>query len=684
MSLLLRTDTEQSWQSTNNGTITSVDPGPDHDYADAVRLESANPARFGRFRAVPAPEMENYRLNVALRGRNYHLVYVAVRTNQGRRVFKFNPDDRRDSFRFGYRYEGGLGPATRDGEWNEFSVDLQAMANRLEPGIELTRINNMWVRVTGVVDVALCLEPGAPPPPPPSTGEISQADAVRFLNQATFGATPEAMASLAESNDLEGWIAAQWAEPQSETMPYILSLPNQGRRQNRHEIWWRNAVDGTDHLRQRVQFALSEIFVVSDLDYVIGNAQAAVSNYYDMLGRHADGNFRDLMTDVALHPIMGVYLSHLRNQRADPARNIRPDENFAREMMQLFTIGLYELDLDGTERMRDGVPIPTFTLPIIEGFARVFTGWNFNGLESMTSNNIPNDRYWLPMTPVEAFHDDEPKTLLNGVTLPGGQTARQDLDAALDNIFAHANVGPFVAKSLIQRMVTSNPSGDYVRRVATVFNNNGSGVRGDLRAVISAILLDPEARSREAVARRDFGKVKEPMLRLLQVWRAFDVRPSPQAAPNYVVYADHIGVIDNTLGQAPLKANSVFNFFSPQYSPAGSDLVAPEMQILTEANLAATNDMFFSMVLTDNTQSGDARPNPARIDFTEEIALAGDLPALVEHLDTLLFGGTMPSAIATAIQSNLSSIPTDADGRYLRAVEAIFICIGSPAFMVQR
>ena len=509
-------------------------------------------------------------------------------------------------------------------------------------------------------------------------------DVVRFLNQATFGARPDEIERLDASRDASAWIDDQWRRPQSETMPFIESLESQGNRQNRHEIWWRNAIDGDDHLRQRVQFALSEVFVVSDLDYVIGNNQAAICHYYDMLGRFADGNFRDLMTEVALHPIMGIYLSHLRNQRADPERNIRPDENFARELMQLFTIGLYELEPDGTERTRGGEPIPAFDLPIIEAFARVFTGWNYNGLESMTSNNIAGDLYWLPMTPVEEFHDSQAKTLLSGVTLPAGRSAREDLDAALDNIFCHPNVGPFIARSLIQRLVTSNPSPAYVCRVAKVFGNNGSGVRGDLAALVSAILLDPEARGEQYVVNPLFGKVKEPLLRLLQFWRAFDVQPAPTTAPNYVIYADHLLSIDDTLGQAPLRANSVFNFFAPKYSPAGTTLALPEMQILTEANLASTNDMFHDMVFTDNLQSGDARPTPSVIDFSTEIDLAGDLDELTGHLNTLLFGGTMPEAVSTAIGQHLSAIPTDADGRYLRATEAIFICVASPAFMVQR
>lgn len=509
-------------------------------------------------------------------------------------------------------------------------------------------------------------------------------DVVRFLNQATFGASPDDIERLDSSRDLDAWMDEQWSRSQSETMPFIQSLERQGNRQNRHEIWWRNAIEGDDHLRQRVQFALSEIFVVSDLDYVIGNNQAAICHYYDMLGRLANGNFRDLMTEVSLHPIMGIYLSHLRNQRADPERNIRPDENFARELMQLFTIGLYELEPNGTERMRNGEPVPAFDLPIIEGFARVFTGWNYNGLESMTSNNIDGELYWLPMTPVEEFHDRQPKTLLHGVTLPAGQSAREDLDAALDNIFCHPNVGPFIATSLIQRLVTSNPSPEYVCRVAKVFANNGSGVRGDLAAVVAAILQDSEARDREAGQQETFGKVKEPLLRLLQVWRAFDVRPAEASAPNYVVYADHLLSIDDTLGQAPLRANSVFNFFAPKYSPAGTTLAAPEMQILTEANLASTNDMFHDLVFTDNVQSGSNRPSPSLIDFSTEIDLAADLDDLIGHLNTVLFGGTMPEVIGTVIGQHLSAIPTDAEGRYLRATEAIFICVASPAFMVQR
>jgi len=694
-----------AWEPSANERAEAIDPGPDINVTQAHRLTSGNTRGFGRWDLVPLPDLQDNRLEFALRGTDYHLVYVEMRTSRGRRVFKFNPDDRDTGFRFGYRYEIGLGSDTRDGQWHEYRFDLNALVQSAEPGVTLERCTGLWVRVPGVVDVAT-LDAQIPPAGP---GPLTEADVVRFLNQATFGATPDAIGDLTASRDLSGWIEDQWAQPQSETMPFILSLARQGNRQNRHELWWQHAVEGPDQLRQRVQFALSEIFVTSDLDYVLGNAQAAMCHWYDMLGRMADGNFRDLMTEVALHPVMGIYLSHLRNQRPDPANNIRPDENFARELMQLFTIGLYELEPDGRVRTSGGAPIPTFTSSIIENFARVFTGWNFNGVESMTSNNIPQDRYWLPMTPVEAFHDTDPKTLLNGQRLPGGRTARQDLDAALDNVFNHPNVGPFIAHRLIQRLVTSNPSGDYISRVGNAFdsgvfdsgvfdggvfnsgvyndgasNNIGSGVRGDMRAVIAAILLDPEARSRDSLSNSSFGKVKEPLIRLLQFWRAFNVQTAPESEGRYVIYSDHLVAVDDTLGQAPLMANSVFNFFSPDYSPAGTNLDAPEMQILTEAILAATNDMFHGMVFSDNTSSGRARPRQSLVDFTTEIELAGDLDALVNHLDTLLFGGTMPTALGNAIRTNLSSIPTDAEGRYLRAVEAIFVCVAAPAFMVQR
>ncbi|MDX1563517.1 MAG: DUF1800 domain-containing protein, partial [Gammaproteobacteria bacterium] len=401
--------------------------------------------------------------------------------------------------------------------------------------------------------------PPQPPPPPPPT----MAEAFKFLNQTTFGAT-EAEADLVLDIGYEAWIDAQMQEPASLQLPYLLSLPDpQFQFQlngDRLHIWADNVINGPDQLRQRVAFALSEIMVVSQLG-ALRNAPYSLASYYDLLAENAFGNYRDLMEQVTLHPAMGVYLSMLGNEKPNPALNIRPDENFARELMQLFTIGLVELELDGSVKTGiDGQPIPTYTQEIIEGFAHVYTGWHYAGAPSFQQARRTKFNQVIPMQLYPNFHDTGPKQLLNGVVLPAGQSGDQDLADALDNIFNHPNVGPFVAKRLIERLVTSNPSPEYVARIASAFNNNGSGVRGDLATVVKRILLDPEARRRFTPRQTD-GKIKEPLLRLTQLWRAYDARSDEGRYP--------LGAAYIFFGQGPLQSPSVFNFFSPFYAPPG-------------------------------------------------------------------------------------------------------------------
>ena len=302
------------------------------------------------------------------------------------------------------------------------------------------------------------------------------------------------------------------------------------------------AVPG-DQLRQRVAFALSEIFVVSNKNGTLAYQPWALASWYDMLAANAFGNYRDLLEDATLHPAMGIYLTHMQNQKADAALNIRPDENYAREVLQLFSIGLVRLGSDGTPLLDGGQPIPTYGQAAVRGFAAVLTGWNWNntGCGPTTYVCCTEETYarcgpydynvpaWkLPIQPIEAFHDNtNAKQLLDyaGAALPGGVlapggSAPVELDAALDNIFHHPNVGPFIGRRLIQRLVTSNPSPAYVQRVASAFNNNGNGVRGDLKATVRAILGDPEARFGQWMFPSTFGKLREPLPQEHQLWRA--------------------------------------------------------------------------------------------------------------------------------------------------------------------
>ena len=521
--------------------------------------------------------------------------------------------------------------------------------------------------------------PGSPPPPPPPP--VSKIEAYQFLNQASFGATETAAEALI-SLRRENWIAEQMQKPVSRQLPHVQSVPPPEfpfqLHEDRVDIWFRNALHGEDQLRQRVAFALSEIMVVSQLG-ALGNLPFAVADYYDVLAENAFGNYRDLLEAVTLHPAMGVYLSMLGNEKPDVDRNIRPDENYAREVMQLFSIGLVELNIDGTERLDgSGQPIPTYDQSIIEGFAHVFTGWTWAGAPTFHPNVflLPEASQYFPMELWEEFHDTGPKRLLNGVVLPGNQSGAQDLEQALDNIFNHPNVGPFVAIRLIQRLVTSNPSPGYVERVARVFNNNGAGVRGDLAAVVRAILLDDEAHP--DMAMEIDGKLKEPLLRLTQLWKAYDATSASGRYPFGFVYI--------LLGQGPSQSPSVFNFFSPFYAPPGeirdSSLVAPELEIATEyLNTQLTNFMFYQVFGLNQTNT-ELEEDDVYINIAEEMAVAADANALINMVAGKLLGGEISDTLRQEIAGMLARVPeTDAA---IRAAEAIYFVVTSPEYAYQR
>jgi uncharacterized protein (DUF1800 family) len=519
-------------------------------------------------------------------------------------------------------------------------------------------------------------QPPLPPPPPPT---LTQAEAFQFLNQASFGAT-EAEAQRVINMGFEAWIDDQLAQPVSLQLPHLQSLPRPQflfeLQPDRVDIWFRNALHGPDQLRQRVAFALSEIMVVSQLG-VLGNMTYSLADYYDVLSRNAFGNYRDLIEEVTLHPAMGVYLSMLGNEKPDPVLNIRPDENYARELMQLFSIGLVELNIDGSARVDpQGNPVPTYDQSIIEGFAHVYTGWTYAGAPAFRQAFPTDFNQVIPMQLYPGFHDTGSKTLLGGVELPPGQSGEQDLGAALDNVFNHPNVGPFIAIRLIQRLVTSNPSPGYVQRVAQVFDDNAAGVRGDLGAVVKAILLDPEARP-ELPMDLD-GKLKEPLLRLTQVWRAYDAK---SASGRYPLAAAFV-----LFGQGPLQSPSVFNFFSPFYSPPGeirnSGLVAPELQIASEYQNTYVANYWFIQAFGLNQTNPDLQEDDIFIDFSEEMAVAADADALVDMIADKLLAGEISSPLRQEIIDIMALIPDTETA--LRAAEAIYLVVSSPEFAYQK
>ena len=521
---------------------------------------------------------------------------------------------------------------------------------------------------------------GSQPPPPPPPTPISKAEAFQFLNQATFGAT-EAEAGRLIGMRYEAWIDDQFRKLPSLQLPHLQSLPPPDFMGQLHpdrvDIWFRNSLSGDDQLRQRVAFALSEIMVVSQLGALQGRP-FAVADYYDVLARNAFGNYRDLLEEITLHPAMGVYLSMLGNEKPNPALNIRPDENYARELMQLFSIGLVEVEIDGTVRLdANDQPIPTYDQDVIEGFAHVFTGWTWALSPVFGSGRVPVSSQYTPMEHWPEYHDTGPKQLLNGIVLPAGQTGEQDLSDALDNIFNHPNVGPFIAIRLIQRLTTSNPSPAYVRRVAEVFNNNGAGVRGDLGAVVRAILLDAEARP--SAASDVDGKLKEPLLRLTQLYRAYNAQ---SANGGY----RQLGGVSAIFGQGPLQSPSVFNFFSPFFAPPGeirnAGLVAPELEIATEyQNTFITNYMLLQ-TFGLNQANPDLRPNDVYIDIQQEMNVAADIDALIDLVAGKLLGGQVSAPLRTEIAGMLERLP-EADP-VLRAAEAIYLVVTSPEFAYQR
>lgn len=506
---------------------------------------------------------------------------------------------------------------------------------------------------------------------------VTTVQAARLLTQASFGPTESEIEFVARVGP-EYWIEYQTYLPQS---MHIYSSNIEA--QNRVNTWWTISLRGQDQLRQRVAFALSQLFVVSDADLQDASQVRGLANFYDMLARRAFGNYRDLLEDVTLSPIMGTYLSMVRNERADPTRNIRPDENYAREVMQLFSIGLVRLNMDGTPVLDvNGDPIPTYDQEVIEGYAAVFTGWNYAGTYNWY---LPSRNMVDPMIPFEAFHESAAdKRLLDGQILPGGGTAREDLEAALDSIFDHPNVPPFISKQLIQRLVTSNPTPAYVQRVANVFANDGDGVRGNLLAVVTAILTDPEAEQGHVTLPQQFGKIREPLLRATALWRAFEARtvfggisyPNPE----------------RDFAQAPMRSPTVFNFYRPDYSPSGpvatAGLVAPELQILNDSTTTTTTNRWYSSTFDRYWGRANLPAGALAIYIEEEKALAAadDFDGLMERLNGLLLCGTMSPELRTAVQNYIVTIPvgTGSDAGRARVVEAIYLIVSSPEFALQR
>jgi len=513
--------------------------------------------------------------------------------------------------------------------------------------------------------------------------ETSREAAARLLAQATFGPTFDDIENVV-SMGMEAWIDDQFERQGESHLAYVQRNGNNSANDSvRQDKWWIEAVEGEDQLRQRVAFALSEILVVSDIPPTLDRAQQGIANYFDILSENAFGNFRDLLETVTLSPVMGLFLDMIQNAKADPEQNTRADENFAREVIQLFTIGLHELNPDGTKQLNNNQPIPAYTQAEVEEYAKVFTGWNYAGTDnfSLPSTKASADKI-SPMQADPRFHDTSVKVLLGGVIAPGN-SAEADLAIALDTMFNHPNVGPFIGKQLIQRLVTSNPSPDYVDRISSVFNNNGSGERGDLRAVIRAILLDPEAREGH-LSNPNYGKLREPLLRMTHVLRAFNLQRGRSAINQEKFIFTSGPPIYSAFGQGILKSPSVFNFFSPDYSPLRpkglreNDLVAPEAALYSDSLVAKSTSKIATQILKNLSDS------QAYLNITPLEPLATSTDGLLDYMDLVMMSGQMSNELRGILFNHLENLAPSADLQRARIMDAIALIAISHEYLVQK
>jgi uncharacterized protein (DUF1800 family) len=524
--------------------------------------------------------------------------------------------------------------------------------------------------------------------------------AARLMSQASYGATKVDIDRI-QALGWDAWLTEQFNTPSIDTH---LGYVNRGGPPNCNpcdskyinavmESFWRQVVLSPDVLRQRAVFALSQIFVVSTVNSAVDIQADAHAAYLDMLARNAFGNYRQLLEEVSLHPTMGIYLSHLRNQKEDAATGRIPDQNYAREVMQLFSIGLWQLNPDGS-RKKDamGNDIPTYEQADISGMSRVFTGWSW-GNQATTDDNFrwgDSGTWHIPMQGYPGFHSSSEKRIINGVVIPANTAAPASLKIALDTLFNHPNVGPFIGSQLIKRLVTSNPSPAYISRVSAVFADNGSGVRGDMKAVWRAVLLDPDARDASKISQPTWGKLREPILRYAHFLRSFNVKSD---STKYTIW--NLEELSASLGQNPMRAPSVFNWYRPDYAPQGplrrGGLKAPEFQIAHETTVTGyTNFMLNTVqVATDSFKNDSRQYGPVNdfmaTDYAAERALAGNATALVDHLNLILMSGQMSASLRSKIIPAINAVPSNSDRNlYQRVATAVGLIMVSPEYLIQK
>lgn len=536
--------------------------------------------------------------------------------------------------------------------------------------------------------------------------DFDKMDASRFLAQATLGYNMDDINDLA-GNSYEDWINAQIAITPSDYLETLNGIWEEvlelhvaagedpddvfGPYQlHQNYTWWTINMTKEDRLRQRIALALSEILVISMNSDLSGHVDA-VSSYYNILVNNSFGNFEDLLLEVSLHPAMGYYLSHMNNPKEDIENNIHPDENYAREIMQLFSIGLYELNIDGS-RQQDGAgnDIPTYDNDDIKELAQVFTGLgpgDINDLVTWTDEpyfglSIYGADMTVPMVMYENFHENDQKELINGLTLPANQPGMVDIEMTVNHLFNHPNVGPFLATRLIQRLIKSNPTPGYIERVATVFNNNGQGVRGDLEAVIKAILLDDEARECAPLQSLENGRLREPAVTAIQFSNSVVID-----SPLDRYWHNGYDLIQE-VKQFPMAAPSVFNFFAPDYSPVGGiseeGLVGPEFKIHDSSTSIQAMNRAYAWNIWDSPwyswHGGYGDPNVGYL--TDQFSSMVENPeALLSYLDILYTHGQLTDETRGFIREAITPLQPD-EWEVVR--NAIYLLMISPDYKIQK
>ncbi len=507
--------------------------------------------------------------------------------------------------------------------------------------------------------------------------KLSEIDASRFLAQASMGASRNEILNV-QNLGYAGWLDAQFAMPRTQSRwEWLISngfnnISNRNTENGFDAASWCKLLSSPDTLRQRIALALSEILVVG-IDGLSGGWRSfTAAHYQDILEANAFGNYRNLLEDVTLSPAMGEWLTYRGNLKANTTTGALPDENYAREIMQLFTIGLVQLDINGTPVPVGGVQ-PTYEQTDVMGLARVWTGWDW---DFGTGNSTTPDFQGRPMRQIPSRCETGAKSFLK-TTIPAGTDGRASMAMALDTLFNHPNVGPFISKQLIQRLVSSNPSAAYVGRVATVFNNDGTGKRGNLRAVVKAILLDFEARNPVGSNGPAFGKLREPMLRFANWARAFAVT-SVTGAWNVGSTADP----GTRLGQSPLRSPTVFNFFRPGYVPPNTALgtagmASPEFQITNAASVVGYVN-FMQRAISSGV--GEVTAN-----YSSLIPLASDASALLSEINVVVAAGQISASNLAMMIAAVNSIPTNnAAAMNNRIHAALLMVMASPEYITQK